>query len=53
MKSRIVTSYGRRITARDSLMWDNCSVQHKASFGYDLPLRRLTYRGTVRGTEPF
>ncbi len=34
----------------DLLMWDNCSAQHKANFDYDLPLRRLMYRTTVRGT---
>jgi taurine dioxygenase len=37
----------------DLLMWDNCAVQHKANFDYDLPLRRLMYRTTVRGTAPF
>jgi taurine dioxygenase len=37
----------------DLLMWDNCAVQHKATFDYDLPLRRLMYRTTVRGTAPF
>ncbi len=36
----------------DLLMWDNCSAQHKAMFDYDLPLRRLMYRTTVRGTAP-
>jgi taurine dioxygenase len=34
----------------DLLMWDNASVQHKATFDYDLPLRRLMHRTTVRGT---
>ena len=34
----------------DLLMWDNAAVQHKAKFDYDLPLRRLMYRTTVRGT---
>jgi taurine dioxygenase len=34
----------------DLLMWDNAAVQHKATFDYDLPLRRLMYRTTVRGT---
>ena len=38
--------------AGDLLMWDNCSAQHKATFDYDLPLRRLMYRSTVRGTAP-
>jgi taurine dioxygenase len=37
----------------DLLMWDNCAVQHKATFDYDLPLRRLMYRTTVRGSAPF
>ena len=36
----------------DLLMWDNAAVQHKASFDYDLPLRRLMHRTTVRGTAP-
>jgi len=29
------------------------AVRHKADFDYDLPLRRLMYRTTVRGTAPF
>ena len=33
----------------DLLMWDNASVQHKATFDYDLPLRRVMHRTTVRG----
>ncbi|HEX4329807.1 MAG TPA: TauD/TfdA family dioxygenase [Burkholderiales bacterium] len=37
----------------DLLMWDNCAVQHKATFDYDLPLRRLMYRTTVRGTQAY
>jgi taurine dioxygenase len=31
----------------------NPKVQHKATFGYDLPLRRLMHRTTVRGSVPF
>lgn len=31
---------------------DNCAAQHKATFDYGLPLRRLTYCTTVRGTVP-
>ena len=38
--------------AGDLLMWDNVSVQHKANFDYDLPLRRLMHRTTVRGSVP-
>lgn len=37
----------------DLLIWDNAAVQHKATFDYDLPLRRLMYRTTVRGTPAF
>jgi len=37
----------------DLLMWDNAAVLHKATFDYRLPLRRLMYRTTVRGTAPF
>ena len=31
----------------------NPLAQHKATFDYDLPQRRLMYRTTVRGTAPF
>jgi taurine dioxygenase len=44
--------YTHRWRPGDLLMWDNASVQHKASFDYDLPLRRLMYRTTVRGSLP-
>ncbi len=36
----------------DLLMWDNVAVQHRANFDYDLPLRRLMHRTTVRGSTP-
>ncbi|HYC44031.1 MAG TPA: TauD/TfdA family dioxygenase [Burkholderiales bacterium] len=42
--------YTHNWRAGDLLMWDNAAVQHKATFDYDLPLRRLMYRTTVRGT---
>ncbi|MGZ5091455.1 MAG: TauD/TfdA dioxygenase family protein [Burkholderiales bacterium] len=42
--------YTHKWQAGDLLMWDNASVQHKATFDYDLPLRRLMYRTTVKGT---
>jgi len=45
--------YTHHWQAGDLLMWDNCAVQHKATFDYDLPQRRLMYRTTVRGTAPF
>jgi taurine dioxygenase len=37
----------------DLLIWDNCSVQHRAVADYALPLRRRMHRTTVRGTVPF
>lgn len=45
--------YEHHWRAGDLLMWDNVAVQHKANFDYDLPLRRLMYRTTVRGSVPF
>jgi taurine dioxygenase len=44
--------YEHHWQAGDLVMWDNCATQHKANFDYDLPLRRLMYRTTVRGTAP-
>jgi taurine dioxygenase len=41
--------YRHHWQAGDLLMWDNAAVQHKANFNYDLPLRRLMHRTTVRG----
>lgn len=38
--------------AGDLLMWDNVAVQHRANFDYQLPLRRLMHRTTVRGSVP-
>jgi taurine dioxygenase len=45
--------YTHHWQANDLLMWDNAAVQHKATFDYDLPLRRVMYRTTVRGTTPY
>ena len=42
--------YTHHWQANDLLLWDNAAVQHKATFDYDLPLRRLMFRTTVRGT---
>jgi taurine dioxygenase len=36
----------------DLLMWDNCTVQHRAIQDYDLPQRRLMHRTTMGGAEP-
>ena len=44
--------YEHEWRAGDLLMWDNVSVQHKANFDYDLPLRRVMHRTTVRGSMP-
>jgi alpha-ketoglutarate-dependent 2,4-dichlorophenoxyacetate dioxygenase len=37
----------------DLLMWDNCSVQHRAVMDYALPQRRRMERTTLRGSIPF
>jgi alpha-ketoglutarate-dependent taurine dioxygenase len=37
----------------DVLMWDNCAVQHKASFDYAPPLRRVMQRCTIEGGVPY
>jgi taurine dioxygenase len=36
----------------DLLMWDNCTVQHRAIQDYDLPRRRLMHRTTMGGAVP-
>ncbi|MEM7747677.1 MAG: TauD/TfdA family dioxygenase [Pseudomonadota bacterium] len=36
----------------DFVMWDNCTVQHRAILDYDLPQRRLMWRTTVKGERP-
>ena len=36
----------------DLLMWDNYTVQHKASFDYALPRRRMMQRCTIEGEVP-
>ncbi len=36
----------------DLLIWDNCSVQHRAVQDYDLPQRRLMHRTTMGGAVP-
>ena len=43
-----------RWRVRDLLMWDNCTVQHLASFDYEWPRhRRLMQRVTVGGSAPY
>jgi taurine dioxygenase len=36
----------------DLLMWDNCTVQHRAIQDYDVPQRRLMHRTTMGGAVP-
>ena len=36
----------------DLLMWDNCTVQHRAIQDYDLPQRRVMHRTTMGGSIP-
>lgn len=44
----------QRWRVRDLLMWDNCTVQHLATFDYQWPRhRRLMHRVTVGGSVPF
>ncbi|MBM3342133.1 MAG: TauD/TfdA family dioxygenase [Betaproteobacteria bacterium] len=46
--------YTHRWRVGDLLMWDNCAVQHLASFDYQWPQhRRLMHRVTVGGSVPF
>ena len=45
--------YRHRWRVGDLLMWDNCAVQHLASFDYALPLRRVMERTTVEGSVPY
>lgn len=44
--------YQHRWRKGDLVMWDNCTVQHKAILDYDLPQRRLMHRLTIEGTTP-
>lgn len=36
----------------DLLLWDNCTVQHRAIQDYDMPQRRLMHRTTMGGAIP-
>lgn len=44
--------YRHRWRRGDVVMWDNCTVQHKAIIDYDLPQRRLIHRTTIAGPAP-
>lgn len=45
--------YTHRWQARDVVMWDNCSMLHRAVIDYKLPRRRLMNRTTIRGSVVF
>jgi taurine dioxygenase len=44
--------YRHRWRAGDVLLWDNCTVQHRAIQDYDMPQRRLMHRTTMGGEIP-
>jgi taurine dioxygenase len=44
--------YRHRWQPGDLLLWDNCTVQHRAVQDYDLPHRRLMHRTTMGGAVP-
>ena len=44
--------YQHRWQVGDVVVWDNCTVQHRAIQDYDLPQRRLLWRTTVKGDIP-
>ena len=45
--------YQHKWRVGDVVIWDNCTVQHRAILDYDLPQRRLMWRTTVKGTAPY
>jgi taurine dioxygenase len=44
--------YRHKWQVGDVVFWDNCSVIHKATSDYELPLRRHMHRTTLSGTVP-
>ena len=44
--------YQHRWQVGDVVVWDNCTVQHRAIQDYDLPQRRLLWRTTIKGDIP-
>jgi taurine dioxygenase len=44
--------YRRQWRVGDLLLWDNCTVQHRAIQAYDLPQRPLMHRTTMGGAVP-
>lgn len=45
-------AYRHKWQEGDVVLWDNCSVIHKATSDYALPLRRRMHRTTLSGTVP-
>lgn len=45
--------YSHNWRVGDLLMWDNCAVQHRATYDYEPAQRRLMQRCTVEGTVSF
>ena len=44
--------YQHKWQVGDIVVWDNCTVQHRAILDYELPHRRLMWRTTVKGKAP-
>ena len=44
--------YQHKWRVGDVVVWDNCTVQHRAVLDYELPHRRLMWRTTVKGEVP-
>lgn len=44
--------YQHRWRKGDIVVWDNCTVQHRAVVDYELPQRRLMWRTTLKGDVP-
>jgi len=44
--------YQHKWQVGDIVVWDNCTVQHRAILDYELPHRRLMWRTTVKGDVP-
>jgi taurine dioxygenase len=45
--------YAHHWQVGDLVIWDNAATQHRATFDYALPQRRLMYRTATVGTVPF
>lgn len=45
--------YRHRWQVGDLLIWDNCAVQHRATFDYPATLRRVMQRCCVEGSVPY